>query len=105
MNEDGKKILKDHHLNQDRFTKYSNIQKKTPPPPKKIFEYLNQHVIGQDHAKKVLSVAVYNHYKRINNNAPVNKGYSNDSNIVENHSHGKLLFFFCCFKIKLQSFC
>jgi ATP-dependent protease Clp, ATPase subunit len=35
-----------------------------------IFEYLNKHVVGQEHAKKVLSVAVYNHYKRIYNNIP-----------------------------------
>ncbi len=35
------------------------------PPPKEIYEQLNQYVIGQDRAKKVLSVAVYNHYKRI----------------------------------------
>src|SRR5206468_3361147 len=31
-----------------------------------IFEHLNEYAIGQDQAKKVLSVAVYNHYKRIN---------------------------------------
>ncbi|MCA1695081.1 MAG: ATP-dependent Clp protease ATP-binding subunit ClpX, partial [Actinobacteria bacterium] len=35
------------------------------PPPKRIFEQLNQWVIGQERAKKVLSVAVYNHYKRV----------------------------------------
>lgn len=35
------------------------------PAPKKIYEQLNQYVIGQDRAKKILSVAVYNHYKRI----------------------------------------
>lgn len=35
--------------------------------PKEIYEILNQYVIGQEDAKKVLSVAVYNHYKRISN--------------------------------------
>ncbi len=36
--------------------------------PQKIHAYLDQYVIGQDRAKKVLSVAVYNHYKRLENN-------------------------------------
>ncbi|MBQ7659458.1 MAG: ATP-dependent Clp protease ATP-binding subunit ClpX [Alphaproteobacteria bacterium] len=36
------------------------------PTPSKIKEFLDQYVIGQDEAKKVLSVAVYNHYKRLN---------------------------------------
>jgi ATP-dependent Clp protease ATP-binding subunit ClpX len=35
------------------------------PAPKKIYEQLSQYVIGQERAKKTLSVAVYNHYKRI----------------------------------------
>ncbi|NLY07591.1 MAG: ATP-dependent Clp protease ATP-binding subunit ClpX [Spirochaetales bacterium] len=35
------------------------------PTPKELFEYLNEYVIGQTEAKKVLSVAVYNHYKRV----------------------------------------
>jgi ATP-dependent Clp protease ATP-binding subunit ClpX len=37
------------------------------PTPSKIKEFLDQYVIGQEHAKRVLSVAVYNHYKRLNN--------------------------------------
>lgn len=45
-------------------------QRKPPPPPQKIMEYLDKHVVGQDFAKKVLSVAVYNHYKRIHHNLP-----------------------------------
>jgi ATP-dependent Clp protease ATP-binding subunit ClpX len=35
------------------------------PPPKVIYEQLSEYVVGQEQAKKVLSVAVYNHYKRI----------------------------------------
>jgi len=35
--------------------------------PDELKAHLDEHVIGQDHAKKVLSVAVYNHYKRVNN--------------------------------------
>ena len=35
------------------------------PKPREIFEFLDQYVVGQDAAKKSLSVAVYNHYKRI----------------------------------------
>lgn len=35
------------------------------PPPKQIYDQLSEYVIGQEQAKKVLSVAVYNHYKRI----------------------------------------
>jgi len=35
------------------------------PKPREIFAFLDDYVIGQDHAKKILSVAVYNHYKRV----------------------------------------
>lgn len=45
-------------------------QRKPPPSPQKIMDYLNINVVGQDFAKKVLSVAVYNHYKRIQYNLP-----------------------------------
>ena len=50
------------------------------PTPSKIKEFLDQYVIGQDEAKKVLSVAVYNHYKRLNsqqNNSDVEISKSN----------------------------
>jgi ATP-dependent Clp protease ATP-binding subunit ClpX len=39
------------------------------PKPKEIKNFLDQHIIGQTDPKKILSVAVYNHYKRINHNS------------------------------------
>jgi ATP-dependent Clp protease ATP-binding subunit ClpX len=39
------------------------------PKPREIFDFLNDYVIGQDYAKKILSVAVYNHYKRVQSGA------------------------------------
>ncbi|MDO5446811.1 MAG: ATP-dependent Clp protease ATP-binding subunit ClpX [Prevotellaceae bacterium] len=42
-----------------------NVEIKDVPKPKQLKEYLDQYVIGQDEAKKTLSVAVYNHYKRL----------------------------------------
>ncbi|XP_017774806.1 PREDICTED: ATP-dependent Clp protease ATP-binding subunit clpX-like, mitochondrial isoform X2 [Nicrophorus vespilloides] len=62
--------------------------RKPPPPPKKIFDYLNKHVVGQEHAKKVLAVAVYNHYKRIFNNAPASSGNARqDMAVMEQGPH------------------
>jgi ATP-dependent Clp protease ATP-binding subunit ClpX len=52
------------------------------PTPKKIYEQLNQYVIGQDRAKKVLSVAVYNHYKRVNAGMQVDDVELQKSNIL-----------------------
>jgi len=39
------------------------------PKPREIFDFLNSYVIGQEHAKKSLAVAVYNHYKRVQSGA------------------------------------
>ncbi len=51
------------------------------PKPKEIYETLRQYVVGQDRAKKALSVAVYNHYKRIGNRRPMDVELSK-SNIL-----------------------
>ena len=45
--------------------KKNKSQSKKTPKPQEIKEYLDQYVIGQDEAKRYLSVAVYNHYKRL----------------------------------------
>jgi ATP-dependent Clp protease ATP-binding subunit ClpX len=52
------------------------------PKPREIKEILDQYVIGQEHAKKTLSVAVYNHYKRINLGLKVDEVELQKSNIV-----------------------
>lgn len=46
----------------------SETEEKPIPKPHEIKAYLDQHIVGQDDAKKVLSVAVYNHYKRLKHN-------------------------------------
>jgi ATP-dependent Clp protease ATP-binding subunit ClpX len=50
----------DEEIKQDKENDFSDL-----PKPDEIYSILNDYVIGQEKAKKVLSVAVYNHYKRI----------------------------------------
>ncbi|OLS41502.1 ATP-dependent protease ATP-binding subunit ClpX [Bacillus sp. MRMR6] len=57
------------------------VEFKDVPKPKEICEILDEYVIGQDKAKKSLSVAVYNHYKRINSNSKIDDVELSKSNI------------------------
>lgn len=55
----------DEEVSQEREESYTMVE---PPKPTEIRSILDDYVIGQDQAKKTLSVAVYNHYKRISSN-------------------------------------
>ena len=56
-----------HNIIRQEKRKLSSNQPlfSTIPSPRQIKEFLDQYVVGQDYAKKVLSVAVHNHYKRL----------------------------------------
>ena len=58
-------IIEDEFYEEDEELEEVEVQK--IPTPEEIKKILDEYVIGQDEAKKTLSVAVYNHYKRINN--------------------------------------
>ncbi len=50
---------------EEELSQTSEVKFDELPKPREIYDYLNDYVIGQDQAKKILSVAVYNHYKRV----------------------------------------
>jgi len=56
------------NLKQDEKGQELDLLADGIPKPQSIKEYLDEHIVGQDDAKKVLAVAVYNHYKRISHN-------------------------------------
>lgn len=69
----------DTYINRKSKSKATELTFDTLPKPKEIKSHLDKYVIGQDDAKVVLSVAVYNHYKRI---LSIQKG--NDANALLN---------------------
>ncbi|MBR4890953.1 MAG: ATP-dependent Clp protease ATP-binding subunit ClpX [Clostridia bacterium] len=72
--------LCNHYMGENYDYKEDEISLDGLPKPKEIKEILDQYVIGQEKAKKTLSVAVYNHYKRISN-----KGTEKDVDIQKSN--------------------
>ncbi len=50
---------------EEELSEGTDLQFDQLPKPREIYEFLNDYIVGQDLAKKILSVAVYNHYKRV----------------------------------------
>ena len=76
-----KSIIENDTYNEDEF-EYSLQEEERLLSPKEIKEILDKYVIGQENAKKTLSVAVYNHYKRINNEDDNNDVEIQKSNVL-----------------------
>ncbi len=77
-------ILQAHGIVQEETTEENEEHKFNIElhPPKKIKSFLDEYVIGQESAKKILSVAVYNHYKRINHSKGKSEVEIQKSNVI-----------------------
>lgn len=70
-------IIAEEFEKEDKYIGYSMV-----PKPFEIKKFLDEYVIGQESAKKILSVAVHNHYKRINSKIDMNGVELQKSNII-----------------------
>jgi len=68
--------------NEKLSLKHNSYNKNSVPKPTEIKKFLDQYVIGQDDAKRFLSVAVYNHYKRLMQNIDTDDVEIEKSNII-----------------------
>src|SRR5512134_1530971 len=67
---------------EEELSETSELKLEELPKPQEIYAFLDEYVIGQEIAKKVLSVAVYNHYKRIQVGAKTDEVELQKSNIM-----------------------
>ncbi len=67
---------------EEELSETSELRLEELPKPREIFEFLDDYVIGQEQAKKVMAVAVYNHYKRIQVGAKDHDVELQKSNII-----------------------
>ncbi len=76
------KSILDKELGQPQTARKSSQSRFDVPKPAEIRRQLDQYVVGQDQAKKIISVAVHNHYKRIQQNETVSDVEIEKSNIL-----------------------
>ncbi|MEO8477575.1 MAG: ATP-dependent Clp protease ATP-binding subunit ClpX [Actinomycetota bacterium] len=67
---------------EEELSETSELKLDELPKPQEIYQFLDEYVVGQDRAKKILSVAVYNHYKRIQVGAKDSEVELQKSNIM-----------------------
>jgi ATP-dependent Clp protease ATP-binding subunit ClpX len=67
---------------EEELTEPTELRFDELPKPVEIYDFLNDYIVGQDHAKKILSVAVYNHYKRVQYGSQANDVELAKSNIL-----------------------
>ena len=75
-------IVQEHLIKPTANKSTPQAKEKSVPKPAEIKDYLDQYVIGQDEAKRYLSVAVYNHYKRLQQPQDDNGVEIEKSNII-----------------------
>jgi ATP-dependent Clp protease ATP-binding subunit ClpX len=66
---------------EEELAETSELRFDDLPRPREIYEFLNDYIVGQEHAKKILSVAVYNHYKRVQ----FEGGHDNDVELAKSN--------------------
>lgn len=76
------KNIVEEDIFEDDDIQYTLGDEEELPNPEQIKNILDEYVIGQESAKKTLSVAVYNHYKRINNEEEANDVEIQKSNVL-----------------------
>jgi ATP-dependent Clp protease ATP-binding subunit ClpX len=74
--------LLDEENAENKLAGHSDFKVENVPAPRELMQHLNQYVVGQERAKRILSVAVYNHYKRVNADAKVGDVEIDKSNIL-----------------------